>query len=41
MREKGTSPKKDGKKMFEEIQAAGLFSAEELEHISEALLGKN
>jgi len=41
MREKGTSPKKDGKKMFEEIEAAGLFTAEELEHISEALLGKN
>lgn len=42
MREKGTSPKKDGKKMFEEIQAAGLFTTEELEHLEEVLgLGKD
>ena len=42
MREKGTSPIKNGKKMFEEIQAAGLFTAEELEHLEEVLgLGKN
>ena len=38
MREKGTQPIKDGKKMFtkEELEATGVFTAEEIE----ALLGK-
>ena len=42
MREKGTSPIKNGKKMFEEIEAAGLFTTEELENLQELFgLGKN
>ena len=31
MREKGTIPKKDGKDMFEALQATGLFTTEEIE----------
>ena len=45
MREKGTSPTKNGKKMFEELQATGLFTEKEIEailetEISEALSGE-
>ena len=36
MREKGTSPTKNGKKMFEELQATGLFTEKEIEAILEA-----
>ena len=36
MREKGTSPTKDGKKMFEELQATGLFTEKEIDAILEA-----
>lgn len=34
MREKGTIPKKDGKDMFEALQATGLFTAEEIEALT-------
>ena len=36
MREKGTSPIKNGKKMFEELQATGLFTEKEIDAILEA-----
>ena len=36
MREKGTSPTKNGKKMFEELQATGLFTDKEIDAILEA-----
>ena len=36
MREKGTSPTKNGKKMFEELQATGLFTEKEIDAILEA-----
>lgn len=39
MREKGTSPIKNGKKMFEELQATGLFTVEEIEALVEAACG--
>lgn len=39
MREKGTSPIKNGKKMFEDLQATGLFSVEEIEALVEASCG--
>lgn len=39
MREKGTSPIKNGKKMFEDLQATGLFTVEEIEALVEAACG--
>ena len=41
MKEKGTQPVKDGKPMFnkEELEATGLFSAEEIEALVEASCG--
>jgi hypothetical protein len=36
MREKGTSPIKDGKKMFEELQATGLFTEKEIQALMDA-----
>jgi len=36
MREKGTSPTKDGKKMFEELQATGLFTEKEIQALMDA-----
>jgi len=41
MREKGTSPTKNGKKMFEELQATGLFTEKEIDAILEASESKN
>jgi hypothetical protein len=40
MREKGTSPTKDGKKMFEELQATGLFTNKEIEAILETQMNE-
>ena len=39
MREKGTSPTKDGKKMFEALESTGMFSTEEIQAIVEASCG--
>lgn len=39
MREKGTSPIKDGKKMFEALKATGLFSDDEIEALIESNCG--
>lgn len=36
MREKGTSPTKNGKKMFEELQATGLFTEKEIQALMDA-----
>ena len=36
MREKGTSPTKNGKKMFEELQATGLFTDKEIQALMDA-----
>jgi hypothetical protein len=36
MREKGTSPTKNGKKMFEELQATGLFTEKEIQALIDA-----
>ena len=36
MREKGTSPIKNGKKMFEELQATGLFTEKEIQALMDA-----
>jgi len=36
MREKGTSPIKNGKKMFEELQATGLFTDKEIQALMDA-----